>query len=259
MVSSSRILAIFPYNGKSHFDVFEPFVKELAARGHQVVVVSHFPQKQPVTNYTDISLVGSITIDATDRVDLANMSGIAMLKTAVKEFSGIWESCDKMLSFHKVQELLKSEEKFDLVVTETFVTDCFLPLVHKFKAPHVAISSCIMFPWSNDRMGNPDNPSYIPTHATWFSDKMSFSERLINVIANIAMKITFSVVEGVVTERLVHRHIGNDVPALSDIARNTSLLLLNTHFSLNRPRPLVPGIVEVGGLHLKPSKKLPKV
>lgn len=259
MLSSSRILAIFPYIGKSHFDVFEPFVKELAARGHQVVVVSHFPQKQPVTNYTDISLVGSITIDATDRVDLANMSGIAMLKTAVKEFTGIWESCDKMLSFHKVQELLKSEEKFDLIVTETFVTDCFLPLVHKFKAPHVAISSCIMFPWSNDRMGNPDNPSYIPSHGTWFSDKMSFSERFINVIANVALKTTFSVVEGVVTERLVHRHIGNDVPALSDIARNTSLLLLNTHFSLNLPRPLVPGIVEVGGLHLKPSKKLPKV
>jgi glucuronosyltransferase len=259
LISSSKILALFPYIGKSHFDVFEPFVRELAARGHQVVVVSHFPQKHPVTNYTDISLVGSITMKAKERVDLNSMSGIAALKTVVKEVTEFWESCDKMLSFHKVQELLKSEETFDLVITETFLTDCFLPFVHKFKAPHVAISSSVMFPWSNDRMGNPDNPSYIPAHGTWFSDEMSFSERLINVIANVALKVIYSVTEGIVTEGHVHKHIGKDVPSLSEIARNTNLLLVNTHFSLNRPRPLVPGIVEVGGLHLKPPKELPKV
>lgn len=259
LISSSRILALFPYIGKSHFDVFEPFVKELAARGHQVVVLSHFPQKYPVDNYTDISLVGSITTDPKDRLDLDSLSGIAVLKTAVKEFTEMWESCDKMLSFHKVQELLKSEEKFDLVITETFITDCFLPFVHKFNAPHVAISSCVMLPWSNGRMGNPDNPSYIPTIGASSSDQMSFSERLTNVVRNVAIHIMFSVAERIVTEGYVHKHIGNDMPPLSDIARNTSLLLVNSHFSLNRPRPLVPGIVEVGGLHLKPPKKLPKV
>jgi len=259
LISSSRILALFPYIGKSHFDVFEPLVKELAARGHQVVVLSHFPQKYPVANYTDISLVGSITIESKDRLDLESLSGIAALKTAVKELTEFWKSCDKILSFHKVQELLKSEEKFDLVITETFFTDCFLPFVHKFNAPNVAISSCAMFPWSSDRMGNPDNPSFIPAMGAPVSDHMSFSERLTNFVTNVATHITFSVVERTVTEGYVHKHIGNDVPPLSDIARNTSLLLVNTHFSLTRPRPLVPGIVEVGGLHLKPPKKLPKV
>ena len=63
LISSSKILALSPYIGKSHFDVFEPFVKELAARGHQVLVLTHFPQKYPVANYTDVSLVGSITIE----------------------------------------------------------------------------------------------------------------------------------------------------------------------------------------------------
>jgi glucuronosyltransferase len=258
-VSSARILALFPYIGKSHFDVFEPFVKELATRGHHVVVLSHFPQKQPIANYTDISLVGSIATDATDRIDLQNISGIRLLKTLIKESSMFFESCDRMLSFHKVQELLNSQVNFDLIITETFVTDCFLPFVHKFKAPHVAMSSCVMFPWSNDRMGNPDNPSYIPTHGTWFSDEMNFSERFFNVIANIGMKFIFHAAEGIVTRSYVRKHFGDDVPLLSDIAKNTNLLLVNSHFSLNRPRPLVPGIVEVGGLHIKPPKKLPKV
>jgi glucuronosyltransferase len=258
-VTSARILALFPYIGKSHFDVFEPFVKELATRGHHVVVLSHFPQKQPLPNYTDVSLVGSITTDATDRIDLQNISGIMLLKSLVKEISTFLESCDQMLSFDKVQELLNSEVNFDLIITETFLTDCFLPFVHKFKAPHVAISSCVMFPWSNDRMGNPDNPSYIPTHGMWFSDKMDFSERFLNVIANVGLKFIFHAIEGIVTQKYARKHFGDDVPLLSNIARNTSLLLVNSHFSLNRPRPYVPGIVEVGGLHIKPRKKLPKV
>jgi glucuronosyltransferase len=258
-VSSAKILALFPYIGKSHFDVFEPFVKELAARGHHVVVLSHFPQKQPIPNYTDLSLVGSITTDATDRIDLQNMSGLMLLKSLVKEISTFLKSCDQTLSFDKVQELMKSEVNFDLIITETFVTDCFLPFVHKFKAPHVAISSSVLFPWSNDRMGNPDNPSYIPTHATWFSDKMDFSERLFNVIINIGMKFLFNAIEVIVIQSYARKHFGDDVPLLSDIARNTSLLLVNSHFSLNRPRPYFPGTVEVGGLHIKPRKELPKV
>jgi glucuronosyltransferase len=257
--SGAKILALFPYVGKSHFDVFEPFVKELAARGHQVVVLSHFPQKQPIDNYTDISLVGSISTNATDRIDLQGMSGLGILKTVVKEGRELLESCNQTLSFHKVQDLLKSQEKYDLIITEFFLVNCFLPFIHKFKAPHVAVSSCVPFPWSSDHMGNPNNPSYIPTHGTSFSDEMSFSQRLRNVIANVVMKFIFSVTERTVIQRYAREHFGDDVPALSDIARNTSLLLVNTHFSLNRPRPLVPGVVEVGGLHIKPPKKLPKV
>jgi glucuronosyltransferase len=110
LISSSRILALFPYVGKSHFDVIEPFVKELSARGHQVVVLGHFPQKYPVVNYTDISLVGFNTVDSKERVDLKSISGIVVLKTTVKEVAEFWEDFDKILSFHTVQELLKSEE-----------------------------------------------------------------------------------------------------------------------------------------------------
>ncbi|XP_069682304.1 UDP-glycosyltransferase UGT5-like [Periplaneta americana] len=258
LVTGARILALLPYIGKSHFDVFEPYVKELAARGHQVTVLSHFPQKQPIANYTDISLVGSIPIDATDRLDMNKASGITMIQTAVKEISEFYKSCDRMLSFQSVQELLESKEVFDAIITETFATDCFLPFVHKFNAPNIAISSCVMFPWSNDRMGNPDNPSYIPTHGLWFSDRMNFGERVLNVIMNQFLKTLHCVLEGIVGQGYASKHFGDDIPWLSDIARNTRLLLVNSHFSLNRPRPLIPGIVEIGGIHIKSPKKLPK-
>lgn len=50
-VENYKILAIFPLPSKSHFVMFERLLKELAVRGHEVDVVSHFPQKKILTRY----------------------------------------------------------------------------------------------------------------------------------------------------------------------------------------------------------------
>ncbi|KAF7382487.1 hypothetical protein HZH68_015406 [Vespula germanica] len=52
-----RILGIFPYQSKSHFNMFETLTKGLAKKGHQVDVISPFPQKRPFVNYTDIVVI----------------------------------------------------------------------------------------------------------------------------------------------------------------------------------------------------------
>lgn len=44
-----RILGIFPLNGRSHMMMFEQLMKGLAKRGHQVDVVSTFPQKKTIS------------------------------------------------------------------------------------------------------------------------------------------------------------------------------------------------------------------
>lgn len=54
--NSSRILAIFPHYGVSHFMMFEPLMVELTNRGHEVVVISRYPQRKPVKNYIDIDV-----------------------------------------------------------------------------------------------------------------------------------------------------------------------------------------------------------
>ena len=57
---AARILGIFPLPGKSHFGMCETVMRALAARGHQVDVISHFPLKKPPPNYHDISIEGSV-------------------------------------------------------------------------------------------------------------------------------------------------------------------------------------------------------
>lgn len=53
-----RILGLFPHPGLSHFHFFHPVMKTLAEAGHEVTVVSHFPNKIPIENYKDEPLKG---------------------------------------------------------------------------------------------------------------------------------------------------------------------------------------------------------
>lgn len=55
-------------------------------------------------------------------------------------------------------------------------------------------------------------------------------------------------------ERL-RKRFGSGIPDLRDLADNSSLIFVNQHFSIAGPRPLPTNVVEVGGIHIKQSRK----
>ena len=63
----------------------------------------------------------------------------------------------------------------------------------------------------------------------------------------------------VTSYKIASKYFGSNLPSLESIAKNVSLVLVNTHYSLNRPRPLVPAVIQVGGLHIKEPNRLPAV
>lgn len=80
---SYKILGLFPHPGASHFQFFEPVLKGLAAAGHEVTVVSHFPNANPPANYTDIPLEGmkslsdSVSFEVSDRPVILKIKNIS--------------------------------------------------------------------------------------------------------------------------------------------------------------------------------------
>lgn len=60
-------------------------------------------------------------------------------------------------------------------------------------------------------------------------------------------------------EALYRKVLGDDIPPISEIYGNASIILSNGHFGVNRPKPNLPDVIEVGGLHSHPPKPLPKV
>lgn len=57
----------------------------------------------------------------------------------------------------------------------------------------------------------------------------------------------------------LEKRFGAGIPDVAEIAKNISLVLVNQHYSFTGPKPLSNQLIEVGGLHLKPSKPIPKV
>lgn len=55
---------------------------------------------------------------------------------------------------------------------------------------------------------------------------------------------------------VVQRVIGDPTVSLSEVEKNVSMVLVNSHYSLGHPRPLMPNVVEVGAMHCRPARPL---
>lgn len=97
--------------------------------------------------------------------------------------------CEVILNTPAAQELKNSKKKYDLVITEIFGSDCMVGFGYHFKVPVVGMISSVILPWGGDRIGNPDNPSYIPNYLVPYLSKMTLSERLKNTVILLAAKL----------------------------------------------------------------------
>ncbi len=157
-----------------------------------------------------------------------------------------------------VQKFLDTKVKFDVIVMEVFMNEAFLGLGHYFQAPIVGFSTFGASKWSNDMVGNPTPMSYIPHFQVKFSDRMTFFQRVGNVLMYLSESVFMDWFYMGRQEQLYNEIFPDPKPKLDTLHKNVSLVLLNNHFSLHFPRPYVPNMIEVGGLQInRTPKKLP--
>lgn len=103
--------------------------------------------------------------------------------------------------------------------------------------------------------GNPNHPAAIPAGFSYIPQSMSFLQRLENTAyylyqQYVFLKFVFPTVDH------YDQRIQDDFAIQSK--KTFSLLFQNSHSSLS-VRPLVQNVIEIGGIHLKPTKILPQV
>nr|QVG59850.1 UDP-glucuronosyltransferase [Nilaparvata lugens] len=255
----SRILGVFPFSAKSHYMMYEPLLLELAKRGHNVTSINAFPQKQKIPNFTDITTVGYVPKLVED-LDFHKYNNLP--RTIFVKLRFIAQGLNDTVKIYDVPDvihILHSNETspFDLVIIELFNNDLHLGLAEKLRCPFLSISPCALMPWANPRLANPDNPSYVPHTLSEFSTRMDFSQRFLNTVTLIVSKLVYQYGYEQVSQQMAHKTFPGQDP-LWQLAKRTSLILVNTHLSLHGARPLVPGVVEVGGIHVKPANSLPQ-
>lgn len=251
-----NVLAILPYEGKSHFYVFEPYLRELSQRGHNVTVISHFPQKAPIKNYHDISLAGALKVLE---------SHFTMQKSYLTVFGMVPflfgrgnENCRVLLENKKVQELWKSDIKFDVVVYEMFNSDCALGLAHQFHAPVVAITSHALLPMHYERFGIPSNPSYVPLIFFEGGFNPSLYQRVERTIFMYYFNLIYKYHAQRNDDKIIAEYFDN-VPPVESLAKDVKCALVYHNFPLTGSRLFPANIIEVGGYHVAKAKPLPEV
>lgn len=88
---------------------------------------------------------------------------------------------------------------------------------------------------------------------------MNFKDRTINTLYYIYFKLSWIYQSEWPAEKLLKENFGLDTPHMNEIVYNTSMVFVNGHFSLDGSIPLVPNMVEIGGIHVKPPNPIPKV
>lgn len=56
VINGAKILGVFNHPGASHTFLGQVLLKNMAKRGHEVVMISAFPLKEQIENYRDIVL-----------------------------------------------------------------------------------------------------------------------------------------------------------------------------------------------------------
>ncbi|XP_045123980.1 uncharacterized protein LOC123511938 isoform X2 [Portunus trituberculatus] len=250
---SYKILMLLPAASKSHKNVFMAFSEALADRGHKVVILSGLPQSSKHSNILEINHEMPYMGDSSKSVFEKGKSATGGLGTFAITLPAM---ARQMYKIPSVKQLYEKRKEFDLIIVNHMFNEIAYPFVHEL--PFITVATPGMDPRQSAVLGNILNPSYVPNLLGSYPHPLSLLQRIKNTFMHIVIPFFWrhwAVVP------LIQKEISAqfpDLPPLLDIERNQSLTLINTHFSITTPVPLLPSQVEVGGMHCRPAKPLPQ-
>ncbi|GJQ76013.1 hypothetical protein Trydic_g18066 [Trypoxylus dichotomus] len=236
-INAHKILTIFPAASYSHFTLGYTLSKELAARGHDVTLLASFPDAEPAKDLRILHMTRVLEEFQKMFVKMDLFAfGDSPLVFKIPEVASMGaKMVEGTLADEVVQNLLKNGEKFDAVIIEYFYTHALLSLAHHFEAQPIIFSAIGPATWINSLVGNPDIPSYITQAWLKFPIHNDFCKRVHNMLVYIY--------------QLLYDNLFA-YPKQNEILQND--------VSYSEPVPKLSNMIEIGGFHVQPPKKLPE-
>jgi hypothetical protein len=238
----------------------------LSGRGHEVniTVGSRYSALdslrkagiQPLTFFVPQELPYAASSDAERMVH-----DVAFSQTSNLEWSPLFYTyCELMMSDHEFLDSV-GKIKFDFALTATFpLTPCNLIIPHFFGLPFATISVTLFpGPWS---YGIPALPSFyelsiVKNEAFSFRDLSRFTERLVNTVVFLAVRFKAASLLWSNTS-LLERYASPGVTSWTDLLHRSEIFLNDDDHHLNDPLPLMPNVVSIAGMTVRPAKPLPE-
>lgn len=254
-IRSSDILVIFPTTAQSHYRVIRPLIHGLLDRGHKVLSITNFPDAGERASLSHIDIAG-----IKPHTKLKASEGESMWKSLSRMVGNV-DTYATILDHPPVAKLLRSGRKFDLVIAEFFITTpMFAPIAAVVDAPIIGFCPMLMFPWIHELMGVETTMSYMMSHSVNnFTGRMSYAQKFTNLLNTAIFEQFMNWLYNPKIRTINERQYGMQTGSLLESMSNVSMIFTNNYPSMFMALPRVPGIVEVGGIHVVDEQPLSRV
>lgn len=260
-------LLVIPIDG-SHWLSLGGVIRQLRQRGHDIVVLApevsmHIREGEFYTLKTYPVPFRREDLEATFTSLGRNVfENESFLQRVIKTYKKVKEDSALLLSscshlLHN-QELMASlaGSGFDAVLTDPFLP-CG-PIVAQYLALP-AVFALNALPCSLDYQGTqcPNPPSYVPRSLSFNPDRMTFLQRVKNMLMALSENFLCSVVYspyGPLASEVLQKDV-----TVQDLMSSASVWLFRADFVKNYPRPIMPSMVFIGGVNCAGKKPLSQV
>nr|WMP40247.1 UDP-glucuronosyltransferase UGT44A23 [Tuta absoluta] len=254
---SYKILGIFPSLDRSNYLTYRGLFAELANRDHEVTLISHFELPNAPASYKDILLSDKKVYKqlSYDSV-IANEVSRVPFETLVSTKAGN-DDCKTLMNNHQVLHLINSRAKFDVIIVESYNSDCGLALASNLSAPYISFNPQPLQSWQYNRLGINFNSASVPQPGLPYGKEPWFLDRLRSYVIYYVSNWVYYVGSQVTDHVYLYKYLGDDLPTLESIASNASLVFVNTHQSVFGGVPRPDNVIDVGGIHIRQPKIIP--
>ncbi|CAH0395982.1 unnamed protein product [Bemisia tabaci] len=263
-----KILVLFPIASYSHQRPILPLIERLVQDGHEVFVINpnRVPGLENHANYThvDTSFTYEFLKDPKKEGFIDFQQKLTKWKMT-QQFELWANTITKILrseNFLNFKQRVESENiQFDVAIQDTWDTPYFCAIVRLLtrSAPIISLATVSVDPLVEPLLGTPYHLSFTPSLFDPYTDKMTLWQRLENWFSHhyIVQRLMGTMEE--VARRHFRDQFGRDSESLVEgCCSNISLNLIASNSLYFYPRLLGPNVIELGPLHLKPPKALPK-
>lgn len=131
---------------------------------------------------------------------------------------------------------------------------------HKYNCPLITIATLDYADFMDRATGSLTPWSHVPHHLSYNTDRMSFMERAQNSIFSLydalGRKFFYLPQQTQLAHDAFSSQLGS-LPSVEELEKRISVHLVNSHPAFSYPRPKMPGMIDIAGVHIRPSNTLP--
>ncbi|XP_044755331.1 UDP-glycosyltransferase UGT5-like isoform X1 [Coccinella septempunctata] len=246
---AARILASVATPSYSHQVAFRTIWKELAKRGHEVVLLTTDPMEEDIQNLRQIDLGSSYDVmnEYNFSTTVSNNATNDFWSFVKKSVVTIGEAQRHQLLLPEVQALIRnSSEHFDLIMLEV-VFPIHLGFVERFKVPVIGLTSLDAHGNWHMFMGNHDHPILHPQLGLSLSYPLTFMDKIVSVLFNGLINIYGLFVVNPMMDEIIQQVFGKDSKPITELMKEVDMLFINVNPVLHPIRAVTPNTIMFGG------------